>query len=293
MKKWYQTSLAIFLLGLILLMIGASNNGFQSLISRSLTAKVTVLSNKKKVQINRKLPAFQKLTFNSSDTNVQIKLGKTYQLQLIGAYKQPVKIKQDGSQLQIITKQPNFNFVNIAGTKAPKLVLTVPQKHDVQQLRLQTTDSNVQVQQLKLQQLLVSQHDSRLTLKNVQAKQVAQTKLWDSNLRAQNCVLPNWHWQLADSSVQAQHVQANLQGQLQDSQVKMRDLLLQDKSHLKLADSHFNVQLRQPVINYRIKGRETVLKIAGRQVKNDWVQHSTVNSEQLNLKAQDSHITLN
>jgi hypothetical protein len=243
MKKYYFITIIAFFMGIIILIVGYENQGFQTVSSNSQSGPFVVLKDN---QIQKMHTYTTKQKFNSAEISINkadvvIQLGKQYNVKLRSNQKMHLEVKNQHLRIvpTHVKKKPSFihfNKKNQHSHTRSQLVITLPNAQALQNLKLDTYEAQTQ-------------------FKNVQITNHLNINDSDGEYQFDNCNLANSHWEVDDCHLLINKSQLhnfkinadNLTARINESQIEGNNNIQSNELYLQLQQLNSN-------LNFKIRG---------------------------------------
>lgn len=261
MKKYYFITIIAFFMGIIILIVGYENQGFQTVSSNSQSGPFVVLKDN---QIQKMHTYTTKQKFNSAEISINkadvvIQLGKQYNVKLRSNQKIHLEVKNQHLRIvpTHVKKRPSFihfNKKNQHSHTRSQLVITLPNAQALQNLKLDTYGP-IKITDLILQNVNLDNYEAQTQFKNVQITNHLNINDSDGEYQFDNCNLANSHWEVDDCHLLINKSQLhnfkinadNLTARINESQIEGNNNIQSNGLYLQLQKLNSN-------LNFKIRG---------------------------------------
>lgn len=275
MKKFYQISSIILFIGIILLVIGKVNNGDQgfdffnigSFRSDKRHDKGTHHDsvdndnydyeddddynegnrNHQAVETTN-IPKFRKIKLDLFRPNVQISLGKKYQVKVSGPKSRKVNTSVKDRKL-IVSDHKKHSFASFMGKSDAYMVeIIVPKKNAVKELTGTCSDSDLFLKEVIIPHIDLKINEGDMVVNNV-IVQNAKVYLVDGDLEITNSTLTNGNLTLNEGDVTLMNSKLKMAANLNDGDVVITNSNLLGSSIFTLSEGDFKM-VNAPKLDY-------------------------------------------
>ena len=255
MKKFYQISGLIVIIGIILFIFGHAKGGNEDInnIHSSQTTNIGnffnhnqrsrkshhVVAKKRTFNVGK----FSKINIDAEEPNIQITKGNDFQVTISGPNIKKISAKVEDDQLTI-----SDNNAYEDGTY--QVNVTVPADDSITEISGSCSEGNIHLTNLSIADLDLQVEDGNISAENVKARK-ANFDLVDGDLKITNSTLTSGILNLSDGDLTVTNSQFKVKATLGDGDVRVNDSKLLADSSFNLSEGDFQMS-RPPKASYQL-----------------------------------------
>ena len=251
MKKFYQISGLIVIIGIILFIFGHAKGGNEDI--NSTTTNIGnffnhnqrsrkshhVVAKKRTFNVDK----FSKINIDAEEPNIQISKGNDFQVTISGPNIKKISAKVANEQLTI-----SDNNAYEYGTY--QVNVTVPADDSITEISGSCSEGNIHLTNLTVSDLNLQLEDGNFSAENVKAHK-ANFDLVDGDLKVNNSTLTSGILNLNEGDLTVTNSQFKIKATLSDGDVRVNDSKLLADSSFNLSEGDFQMS-RPPKISYQL-----------------------------------------
>lgn len=255
MKKFYQISGLIVIIGIILFIFGHVKGGNED-INNIHSGQTTNIGNffnhyqrsRKSHHVAAKkrtfnVGKFSKINIDAEEPNIQITKGNDFQVTISGPNIKKISAKVEDDQLTI-----SDNNAYEDGTY--QVNVTVPADDSITEITGSCSEGNIHLADLTIANLDLQVEDGNVSAENVKAHK-ANFDLDNGNLKISNSALTSGILNLSEGDLTVTNSQFKIKATLGDGDVRVNDSKLLADSSFNLSEGDFQMS-RSPKVSYQL-----------------------------------------
>lgn len=167
MRKFYRICGLALIVGLVMMLVGWSNNGVKPIIANHNHFTLTAVNDTKLTRTYVSNHKFNKVFVQTDSSDVFLHSGKKYQVTVTGVNPDAVQVKLANNRLDIYEPRPvAINWRKISS----RIDVTVPQNVHYTEFDSNSDHGNIRLKDLKAKAYFISCADGYLDIDNIEAK---------------------------------------------------------------------------------------------------------------------------
>lgn len=167
MKNFYRICGLALIVGLVMMLVGWSNNGVKPIIANRNYFTLKAIDNTKLTRTYISNRKFNKVFVQTDSSDIYLHSGKNYQVRVTGVNPDAVQVKIANNRLDIYEPKPlAINWGKIGS----KIDVTVPQNVHYTEFDSNSDHGNIRLKDLKAKAYFISCADGYLDIDNIHAK---------------------------------------------------------------------------------------------------------------------------
>ena len=167
MRKFYRICGLALIVGLVMMLVGWSNNGVKPIIANHNHFTLKAIDNTKFTRTYVSNHKFNKVFVQTDSSDVFLHSGKKYQVTVTGVNPEAVQVKLANNRLDIYEPRPvAINWRKIGS----RIDVTVPQNVHYTEFDSNSDHGNIRLKDLKAKAYFISCADGYLDIDNIDAK---------------------------------------------------------------------------------------------------------------------------
>lgn len=271
MKKFYRICGLAIIVGLVMMLVGWSNNGVRPIIANHNHFTLTAIDDSKLTRTYTSNHKFNKVFIQTDSSDVFLHSGKKYQVNVTGVNPDAVQVKLANNRLDIYEPRPiAINWRKIGS----RIDVTVPQNVHYTEFDSDSDHGNIRLKDLKANANFVSCMDGYLDIDNIDMKNTSLITGGNHRLTINNSDLGNAELKIDGGWCRLLNCRSTMTLDASNANITINNSQLSNRNSFTLQSSNLVIK-NAPNLSYQLTADGKAIRYKGSKPYENFIKKNS------------------